>query len=48
VLQRWITAWRPQVNEAAIALAPVLGAEPDRSNAAHDAFLRSCGLEGGM
>ena len=47
-LQQWVTTWRPLVDEAAIALAPLYDAEPDRSNATHDAFLRSCGLEGGM
>jgi toluene monooxygenase system protein E len=45
VLQRWVDAWRPAADEAAAALASVLGVTPGARGAEHDAFLRACGLQ---
>ena len=49
VLRGWVEAWRPRAEAAVAALAPVLGGDdaPARVAAAHDRFLRQCGLTGG-
>ncbi len=45
VLRTWVDKWRPAVDEAATALAPVLGTTTCTWRTEHDAFLRRCGLD---